>query len=90
MVGLYDTSKKRILLRSDMDPVTDMIAASFLLHEMVHALQNQFQNDDELFGTCERLRATEQAAYDAQDAFLKAEGQFFRAGGTMRFFRCDN
>lgn len=89
MAGLYDTKTKQIYLRSDLNPSTDKIGGSFLLHEMVHSIQNEYQSDEEMFGTCEKLYATESLAYTAQDKFLKEEGQFFRAGNTLRFFLCN-
>lgn len=88
LAAVYDTTQVRILVREDLNPDGDMVAASFLLHEMVHALQAEKFTEDELFGTCERLFRTEQQAYAAQDAFLKSEGQFFRAGSALRFFIC--
>lgn len=88
LVGLYDTKTKNIYLREDLNPINDMISVSFLLHEMVHSLQHEHKTEDEMFGTCEKLYATEKEAYTAQDAFLKSEGQFFRAGNALRFFLC--
>jgi len=90
LAGLFETKKKVIFIRSDLRPESDLVSLSFLVHEMVHSLQAEFKTEDELFGTCEKLFATEKQAYDAQDAFLKSEGQFFRAGNALRFFNCDN
>lgn len=88
--AVYDTTRSRILMRSDLDPAKDSVSASFLLHEDVHALQHERRSEDEMYGTCERLFTTEREAYQAQDRFLASEGAFFRAGGFLRFFVCKN
>lgn len=75
-------------MREDLNPDKDMISNSFLIHEMVHALQKKTRNDDDMFGTCQKIYQTEKEVYEAQDAFLKSEGQFFRAGNALRFFLC--
>lgn len=89
LAAAYETEKKHIIIRSDVNPDDSIVNASFLLHELVHALQNETQSDDEMFGTCERLYYTEKQAYTAQDLFLKSEGAFFRASIHLRFFMCD-
>jgi predicted transcriptional regulator len=89
LVGLYDTNTKDIFLREDINPDTDMLSISFLIHEMVHKLQNELRTEDQMFSTCEKLFQTELQAYNAQDAFLKSEGQFFRAGNALKFFICN-
>lgn len=88
LVGAYDTGAKRILLHNDFVPEEDTISASFLLHEFIHALQNETISDEYMVGTCSCLRRMEQEAYDAQNAFLRAEGAFFRAGIGMRMMVC--
>ena len=88
LAALFETVSKTIYIREDLSPDSDMISLSFLLHEMVHSLQSETKSDDELFGTCQKLYGTEKQAYDAQDAFLKSEGQFFRAGNALRYFIC--
>lgn len=86
--GAYDTEEKRILLRNDLVPEEDIISASFLLHELIHALRNETMSAESMFGTCSRLRLREQEAYDAQNVFLKSEGALFRAGIAMRMMAC--
>lgn len=88
LAAVFDTVTKSIYIREDVNPDIDMINISFLIHELVHSLQNETRSDDEMFGTCQKLYATEKEAYQAQDAFLKSEGQFFRAGNALRFFNC--
>lgn len=87
-VGAYDTGAKRILLQRGFVPEDDIISASFLLHEFIHALQNETISDEGMSGSCSRLRIMEQEAYDVQNAFLKSEGAFFRAGVGMRLMVC--
>ncbi len=87
-IGAYDTKAKRILLHHGFMPEEDMIAASFLLHEFIHALQNETISNENMLGSCARLRIMEQAAYDGQNAFLKSEGALFRAGIGMRMMVC--
>lgn len=84
----YETEKKYILLRGDLSPESDIMSASFLLHEFTHALQNETRTDEQMYGTCARLKQTELEAYDAQNAFLKDEGAFFRAGIGMHMMVC--
>ena len=86
--GLYDTTHDRILLRADLTPERNIIDASFLLHEYVHRLQKETQTEAQMFGTCTLLQRTELQAYDAQNKFLKSEGEFFRAGVALRFMIC--
>lgn len=50
--------------------------------------QNETISDEDMFGTCSRLRLTEQQSYDAQNAFLRSEGVLFRAGIGMRMIVC--
>lgn len=87
-VGAYDTGAKRILLQRGFVPEDDIISASFLLHEFIHALQNETISDVGMSGSCSRLRTTEQEAYDGQNDFLQSEGIFFRAGVGLRLMIC--
>lgn len=89
LAAVYDTNTKSIYIREDVNPDLSMINISFLLHEMVHALQHEFRSEDDMFGNCQKLYNTEKEAYAAQDDFLKSEGQFFRAGNALRFFICN-
>lgn len=87
-VGAYDTGKKRILLQSGFVPEEDIISASFLLHEFIHALQNETISEKDMLGSCSSLRNMEQEAYAAQNAFLQSEGIFFRAGMGLKLMFC--
>lgn len=87
-IGAYDTGGKRILLQRGYTPEEDIISASFLLHEFIHALQHETISDLAMSGSCSRLRSTEQKAYDGQNDFLQSEGVFFRAGVGLRLMIC--
>jgi hypothetical protein len=89
LAAVFETVTNTIYIREDVHPDLSIVNLSFLIHEMVHALQSETRSEDELFGDCAKLYQTEKQAYDAQDAFLKAEGQFFRAGTALRFFNCN-
>ncbi|MDP2561907.1 hypothetical protein [Psychrobium sp. 1_MG-2023] len=88
LMGAYDTQAKRILLLSSLVPIEEEISASFLVHEFMHALQNEKRTDDEMFGDCSRLKHSEQEAYHVQNAFLKSQGVLFTAGSGLRMMFC--
>ena len=88
LAAVFDTKTRNIFIREDVNPDDSIINLSYLMHEMVHSLQSEYRTEDEMFGTCQKLYNTEKEAYEAQDAFLKSEGQFYRAGNALRFFIC--
>lgn len=88
MAAVYDTSNPRILMRKDMDPISNDQDASFLLHELVHALQGERMTEDQMYGTCQRLKKTEDQAYHAQDMFLAMRSDMLQPSHFMRFFLC--
>lgn len=64
----------------------DVVAQSFLVHEIVHYLQhlNGRMGDDAALQSCEQRMALEMEAYRVQNSFLAAMGSLERApGGAM-------
>lgn len=86
MAAFFDTEGYRILMRDDLDMYDDT-DNSFLLHELVHALQFLSRGND-IFATCEEVMATEKQAYEAQNKYLRSRGQLFVAGAMLRFTSC--
>lgn len=79
-----DTNRIAVLNTLDMENDTDN---SFLVHELVHALQFRSRGDA-IFATCPAARETEREAYAVQNAYLKRQGQFARFGEGLRFWTC--
>lgn len=91
LAAVFDDLGYRILVRDDFDISENFnpYDYSFLIHEIVHALQYR-SHGAEIFNGCAAVKATEIQAYDAQDSFLKEAGDFHRLGQFIRFsFYCD-
>ena len=86
IVAVFDTERYRILFLDSLD-LEKSADNSFLVHELVHALQYR-QRGEAIYADCRALLATEQQAYDAQNGYLKREGQFMRVGEVLRFTTC--
>lgn len=86
IVALFDTDHYRILYLNqlDLDNPTDN---SFLMHELVHVLQYH-QKGEAIYADCTTTLGTEAAAYRAQNAYLRREGQLMRVGEVLRFTTC--
>jgi hypothetical protein len=86
IVALFDTDRFRILYLDtlNLDNPSDN---SFLLHELVHALQYR-RGGEAIYADCRALLRTEAQAYRAQNAYLRREGQFMRVGEVLRFTTC--
>lgn len=88
MAAVYDTCKKRILIRDDLDMNNDS-DNSFLLHELIHAHQHATKGDL-IYSNCKNFYETEKEAYDIQNKYLKRQGQFLRAGDYwLNHFQCN-
>lgn len=86
MAALYSSNTNTIYIRSDLHPEEDEIAASFLVHELVHWLQ--ISHAPTLLDTCEGNLRAEREAYAIQNAYLKKRGQLFQAGQVLRYMTC--
>lgn len=84
--AVYETEGNHILYLDtlDMEVPED---ASFLVHEITHALQYQARGDA-IFAGCNAMMATEKEAYAVQNKFLQREGRLLRVGEMLRFARC--
>ncbi|MCM2277778.1 MAG: hypothetical protein NDJ89_06850 [Oligoflexia bacterium] len=86
LAAFFHTETRRIVYRDtfDMENDTDN---SFLVHELVHALQFEVRGSA-LFETCPAAREAEREAYEIQNRYLKRQGQFARFGEGLRFWVC--
>lgn len=90
LAAIFDDIKYRILIKDsfDLSDNFDPFGYSFLIHELIHALQ-YLDRGPEIFKNCDAVFETESEAYHAQDKFLKEEGNFFRAAMALKYFYCD-
>lgn len=86
LVAAYLIEERKIVYRAELN-LEDDTDNSFIVHEYVHALQSQHYGD-QMFATCEGVRAAEQEAYDAQQKYLQSRGQLLRVGERLRFVSC--
>lgn len=88
---------RRLYIDSRMDPQYSTLAASVVVHEMVHYLQAVQRGDDELapgvaFGkvpTCQQALAWEIEAYAAQREFIHRSGEYLPVGISILSAGCE-
>ena len=80
----YDTERNRVLV-ADWGRDRGSEWESFVVHELVHALQYA-QRGAAIYAGCETTRATELQAYAVQDAYLKERGALMRVGAVMNWW----
>lgn len=86
MQAAFDTDNNRILVLEwgrQRGPEWE----SFVVHELVHALQHA-RYGDAIYASCEAARATEQQAYEVQDAYLRKRSALLRVGSRMWWWQC--
>lgn len=76
-----------IYLDDRLDPESDTIAASILVHELTHWLQQQPGRYTDGY-TCEQAIAMEREAYGVQQQFLTAYGVYRPVGGALHRMVC--
>jgi hypothetical protein len=86
IVALFDADRYRIVYLDTLD-LQDAEDNSFLLHEIVHALQYR-QRGAAMYADCEALLATEAQAYRAQNAYLRREGRLMQFGDVLQATTC--
>lgn len=86
IVATFETERYVIYVRDSLD-LENAADNSFLLHELVHVLQHKSRGDA-IFADCIATLKTETEAYQAQNAYLKREGQFLRFGEALGFMTC--
>jgi hypothetical protein len=86
IVALFDDAGQKIFYLDtlDLDSADDN---SFLLHEIVHALQYR-QIGAAMYADCDALLRTEAQAYRAQNAYLRREGRLMQTGAVLRISSC--
>ncbi len=77
----------RIVALDTFDFDNEEFDASFLVHELVHAMQ--YWRDPKFLSSCESAYAAEDQAYKVQNEYLRSRGQLYVAGAAMRYFHCD-
>lgn len=70
-------------------PADSMLAASILVHEMVHHLQHEAGRIDPAKWSCENALALEREAYGVQREFLRRYGVYQPVGASMHRVGCD-
>lgn len=85
-MAAYDAPTHTVILRDflDMRRTPDR---SFLVHELVHALQHQRQGAA-FQARCNDVVNTEREAYQVQNHYLAVHGQFQRVGQMMGQMVC--
>ncbi len=86
LVAVYDTDLRRILYVNTLD-MSDPTDQSFIVHELVHALQHQ-QRGDALHASCAAVVESEREAYAVQNRYLAEFRQWRRVGKAVRFMHC--
>jgi hypothetical protein len=86
LVAHYDSRQGRILISDRLD-LHDAADNSFLVHEMVHVLQ-QHQQGEGYMASCEATLAAEREAYWVQNAYLGREGRSERHGNQLAYLVC--
>ncbi len=86
LVAVYDTDLRRILYVNTLD-MSDPTDQSFIVHELVHALQHQ-QRGDALHASCAAVVESERQAYAVQNRYLTEFRQWQRVGEVVRFMHC--
>ena len=84
--AVYDTELHRILVL-EWGRTRGPEWESFVVHELVHALQYA-QHGERIFADCAARRASEQQAYDVQDAYLQRRGALLRVSSQMWWWQC--
>ncbi len=70
-------------------PGDNMLAASIVVHEMVHHLQHEAGRIDPAKWSCENAIALEREAYGVQREFLLRYGVYQPVGASMHRVGCD-
>jgi hypothetical protein len=86
VVAQYDWQSPQIRLSTVLD-LGEVQGQSFLLHELVHALQHRYRP---IYGSedCHQNLLGEQEAYRVQNTYLALKGLQERHGARLRYVRC--
>lgn len=86
IAAYFDGLRYRILYRDSL-LLDEPLDHSYLLHEIVHVLQRR-QLGNAMYADCRATLATETQAYRAQNAYLRAAGQFAQVGSALYWVGC--
>lgn len=88
LVAAYMLEEHKIVYRDDLDLNNDS-DNSFIVHELVHALQVHHFGPG-VFDTCQGALALERQAYRVQQQYLRSRGQLLQVGDRLRFVSCND
>lgn len=86
MVALFDHTRRRILLSDDLD-VRQPRDRSFIVHELVHVLEQRHRGA-RYHDTCDETLRSERTAYRVQNAYLAEHGEAERFGRMLLQMTC--
>lgn len=86
LVGVFIPQYNKIIILDSLDVDNDELDASFLVHELVHALQ--YKVNPHILDSCESNLAAEIEAYKVQNRYLHIHGQLYQAGQILNFIQC--
>lgn len=87
VVGFHPPGSKRVYIDNRLDPVESTFAASIIVHEFVHYLQ-QSGGKFALQYNCDDALEMEREAYYVQSRFLEIHGLYWVVGSAMHFSLC--
>ena len=88
VVGFHPPGSRRVYIDNRLDPVESTFAASIIVHEFVHYLQ-QSGGKFALKYSCNDALEMEREAYYVQSRFMEAHGVYWIIGSAMHFSSCD-
>jgi hypothetical protein len=80
---------RTIYVDNRLNPADSLLAASIIVHEMVHHLQHEAGRIDPAKWSCENAIALEREAYAIQREFLLRYGVYQPVGGSMHRVGCE-
>jgi len=80
---------RTIYVDNRLNPADSLLAASIVVHEMVHHLQHEAGRIDPAKWSCENAIALEREAYAIQREFLLRYGVYQPVGGSMHRVGCE-
>lgn len=88
LMAAYMLDQHKIVYRDDLDLNNDA-DNSFIVHELVHALQAHHFGP-RIFDSCQSALASERQAYRVQQQYLKSRGQLLQVGDRLWFVTCND
>ncbi|HET9642674.1 MAG TPA: hypothetical protein VFP68_04835 [Burkholderiaceae bacterium] len=97
VLGWY-AGGRNLYIDEGLDPQTDLLGSSIVVHEMVHYLQAVARGDDALkngaayssMPSCQQIVSWEREAYGVQREFILQYGRYLPVGASMLHTHCDD